>query len=335
MRLTQMTIFAGLLLCNTIAAGAESPQANVTPRQGREPSPAVINPAIRSPFRETVSLNGTWDFCTDPKLQGESAGWYLPGKVLPSARLLQVPGCWEAQGVGEPGLSSANNKLVYEPTNVKLRAAYTGAAWYKKAMVIPASWAGKQIWLKLGGVNAQGWIWVNGTFVAHDWAYCGTWKYNVTNLVAPGGKATIAVLVRNDVASRRGESNCVRMYGGLLRGVELEATPAVFIDNAFVEPLFDQKKARLHVTLRNSTSAVPNDAIYAASQRCHRRRQSFRRRGNRSRIGGRRCNDRVDHGRESGSLPTVVAREPFSLQSRIGAEAGRESRSMAGSSVSA
>jgi hypothetical protein len=199
-----------------------------------------------------------WDFCTDPKLQGESAGWYLPGKVLPSARLLQVPGCWEAQGVGEPGLSSANNKLVYEPTNVKLRAAYTGAGWYKRDMAIPPTWVGKQIWLKLGGVNAQGWIWVNGTFVAHDWAYCGTWKYNVTNLVATGEKATIAVLVRNDVASRRGESNCARMCGGLVRGVELEATPAVSVDNAFVEPLFDQKKARLHVTLRNSTSAVPN-----------------------------------------------------------------------------
>jgi len=241
-----------------MAASAESPKVNGTPRQGREPSPAVVNPALRSPFRETVSLNGTWDFCTDPELQGESAGWYLPGKVLPSARPLQVPGCWEAQGVGEPGLSSANNKLVYEPTNVKLRAAYTGAAWYKKDVAIPTHWAGRQIWLKVGGVNAQGWIWLNGTFVAHDWAYCGTWKYNVTDLVAAGGKATIAVLVRNDVASRRGESNCVRVYGGLARGVELEATPAVFIDNAFVEPLFDQQKARLYVTLRNATSAVPN-----------------------------------------------------------------------------
>ena len=112
-------------------------------------------------------------------------------------------------------------------------------------------------------MNSQGWVWVNGTFVAHDWAYCGTWKYDVTDLVVPGEKATIAVLARNDVASRRGESNCVRMYGGLLRGVELEATPAVSIDNALVEPLFDQKKARLHVTLRKATSAAPNELLYA------------------------------------------------------------------------
>ena len=56
---------------------------NQKPRwQGREPSPAVVNPALRSPLRETLSLNGAWDFCTDPKLQGEAAGWHLPGKVL-------------------------------------------------------------------------------------------------------------------------------------------------------------------------------------------------------------------------------------------------------------
>lgn len=125
MRLTRMTILAGMLLCSAVAAGAEPPKATLTPRQGREPSPAVVHPALRSPLRQTVSLNGTWDFCTDPKLQGEAAGWQLPGKGLPSARRLQVPGCWEAQGVGEPGLSSANNTLVYEPTNVKLHAAYT------------------------------------------------------------------------------------------------------------------------------------------------------------------------------------------------------------------
>ena len=251
-------VSAWCIISSSNLPAAEPPATRVAPRQGREPSPAVVNPAVRSPYRATLSLNGAWDFCVDPKLEGEASGWPLPGKVLPSARPIQVPGCWEAQGIGEPAVSNGDNKLVFEPVNVKLRAAYTGAAWYKKEVAIPTEWAGQQIWIKLGGVNAQGWVWVNGTFVAHDWAYCGTWKYNVTDLVAPGGKATVAVLVRNDVASRRGESNCVRVYGGLFRGIEFEATPAVSIDNAFVAPLLDEKKARLHVTLRNTTSAVPN-----------------------------------------------------------------------------
>jgi len=224
----------------------------------REAVPALVNPVVRSGLRAPLDLNGEWDFAMDPKLAGETEGWYRPQTDLPSPRKITVPGCWEAQGVGEPGLSHAQKaKLAYEPANIQLRSTYTGAAWYKKRVTVPSDWKGKQIWLKLGGVNCQGWIWVNGTYIAHNWAYCGTWKYNITDLVAPGGDATVAVLVRNDVPSRRGESNCVRAYGGITRGVELEATPAASIDNAFAEPLFDQKKVRFHVLLRNTTGSAP------------------------------------------------------------------------------
>lgn len=251
-----------LLLCLAIGATPRAWMPAQSPAQderkaGREATPAVVNPPMRSALRDTIALDGSWDFAIDPKLQGEAEKWYVPGTALPASRKIAVPGCWEAQGVGAPGLSSADTRLVYEPVNVKLRAAYRGAAWYKRQFTVPADWSGKQIWLKIGGVNSQGWFWVNGRYVGHDLSYCGTWKYNITDLVAPGGKATIAALVRNDVPSRRGESNCVRMYGGLFRSVEIEATPAVLIDNVYAEPRFADRAVRLHITLRNTTGAVP------------------------------------------------------------------------------
>jgi hypothetical protein len=229
-------------------------------KAGREAVPAVVNPVRRSNLRATLDLNGEWEFATDAKVVGESEGWYSAGVPLPFPRKILVPGCWEAQGVGDPGLSHAQDeRLSYEAANVQLRSAYTGAAWYKKNLPVPSAWAGKQIWLKLGGVNCQGWVWVNGVYIAHSWAYCGTWKYDITDLVAPGGEVTVAVLVRNDMPSRRGESNSVRAYGGLYRGVELEATSSVSIDNAFAEPLFDQAKVRFHIALRIATEVVPAD----------------------------------------------------------------------------
>lgn len=241
------------------AHGAMLTSTRATPMEGREATPAVVNPAIRSPLRPTLNLDGAWNFATDPKFEGEAEGWYQPAKALPLPRKIQVPGCWEAQGVGEPGLSQAGPKIVFEPVNVKMQATYTGAAWYKKEVAVPTDWAGKQVWLKIGGVNSQGWFWVNGTFLGRVWAYCGTYKYNITDLVHPGQPVTMAVLVRNDVPSRRGESNCVRTYGGLCRSVELDATPGILIENAFVEPLLDQSKARVHVTLRNTTGHAPGD----------------------------------------------------------------------------
>ncbi len=246
-----IVILVAILVAPSWLAGEE--------KKDREATAAVVHAVVRSELRPTLSLDGAWEFCTDPKLEGESQAWFQPGKPLPNARQLQVPGCWEAQGIGEPALSQAGNKLVYEPVNVKLKHAYTGAAWYKKEFVVPQNWAGKQIWLKIGGINSQGWFWLNGRYVGRDSSYCGARKYNVTDLVTPGQKATMAVLARNDVPSRRGESNCVRMYGGVFRSVELEATSAVAIDNAYVEPLFDQKKARVHVTLRNTASVVSGD----------------------------------------------------------------------------
>ena len=236
--------------------------AAAEPRVEREAIPALVNPACRSDLRATLDLNGEWDFALDPQLAGEADGWYRVGKQLPSSRKITVPGCWEAQGVGEPGMSHPDGaKLAHEPVNIRLRSAYTGAAWYQKRVTVPADWHDKQVWLKLGGINCQGWVWVNGTYVTHNWAYCGTWRYNITDLIAAGKAVTVTVLARNDVPSRRGESNCERAYGGITRGVEIEATPAIAIDNAFIEPLFDKKQARVHVTLRNTTGTAPVEPL--------------------------------------------------------------------------
>jgi hypothetical protein len=258
--LNAIAILSLFIASEAVFAASAGAEAANSEKRGREATPAVVHPAIRSALRPMMSLDGDWDFCADRKLEGESAGWFKPGMPLPERRTIHVPGCWEAQGVGEPGLSNANNKFIYEPVNVKLKHAYTGAGWYKKDFTVPADWAGRQVWLKIGGVNAQGWIWFNGVFLGHDWTYCGTWKYNVTDLVKPGQKATLAVLARNDVPGRRGESNSLRMYGGLSRSVELDATPDVSIDNVYPEHLLDQKKVRLHATIRNVAGTAPTES---------------------------------------------------------------------------
>jgi len=236
-------------------------QSLANERDERKAIPGVVNPAIRSEMQQFISLDGVWDFATDPHLIGENEKWYLPDKILPDKRQILVPGCWEAQGVGKEGLSHGldySKSRVYEPVIVKLRNAYTGPGWYKKKIMIPDGWEGKQVWLKIGAVNAQGWIWVNGNYVAHNYVYCANYKYNVTDLVVPGQETDITVLVRNDVNSRRGESQCIRVYGGLTRSVELEVTEDVLIDDAYVIGMLDQKQSQVVVTLRNTSAKAMN-----------------------------------------------------------------------------
>ena len=241
MRMQPMLVAMILLGCLRPGAQAQG--------EGREGSPAVVNPVAASPLRQAISLDGTWDFATDPQKIGEAQHWFDPGTALPGKQSIQVPGCWEAQGIGGPGLSTT---VTPERSVRPLKGSYVGAAWYRKAVTIPLNWGDKRVWLKVGGVNAQGWFWVNGQFVARLSSYCGTYKYDVTDLVKPGETATVAALVRNDVPSFKGLFGWIHRFGGIYRSVELEATPARLVDYAYVDGIYDEKKASVHVRLRST-----------------------------------------------------------------------------------
>ncbi len=233
----------------------------------REATPAVVNPVILSPHRQTLGLDGTWDFAADPFAIGVDQGWYRPDVALPNSVSLQVPGCWEAQGIGDPG---SNVSILPNYSVGRMRHVYMGVAWYRKNVVVPADWAGNQVWLKIGGVQAQGWFWVNGSLVAHasDKHYCGIYKYNITDLVQPGRPATITAMVRNDVDGVRGNSFMwYHRYGGLIRSVELDATPDDSIDYAWVDSLFDAKSARVTVRMRSMATAEREPAHYQLAVR--------------------------------------------------------------------
>ena len=247
--------FSAILLCVMAAlmGALDFGVAGVAAAEIREATPAVVNPPIRWKGSKWLSLDGTWQFAKDPKLIGERQGWYKADVELPEAMEIQVPAAWETQGIAPPGMSHTDdNRLVWEPVPRMLRSKYLGAGWYKRTVTLPKDWSGKQIWLKVGGINSQGWLYVNGTFVSQNWAYCGTYKYKVTDLMKPGKDNVIAVLVRNDLPSRRGESNNVAQYGGIFRSIELEATENALIEDVCVTPQLAENTARVRVTLRNA-----------------------------------------------------------------------------------
>ena len=60
---------------------------------------ALIQPAVARP---SMPLDGRWEFRFTPDETGEQQGWYKAGTEFPLR--LQVPGCWDAQGVGDTTL---------------------------------------------------------------------------------------------------------------------------------------------------------------------------------------------------------------------------------------
>ena len=239
-----------------MASAADAPGA----WKQRPASLAVVNPPVRSKWQEVISMRGKWDFATDPNGEGRDAGWMQPGAVWPGQREIEVPGCWEAQGVGEPGTSRIWG-ITRDANPYPLRHIYMGAAWYRRSVAIPEAWAGKRIWLKVGGVRAQGWFWVNGHPVAQVENYCAVNKYDVTDLVVPGKEASVVAVVRNNLPSRMGQVSALHRWGGLYRDVELEATPATWIDDCRVESAFDRKSAIVHVAVRTADKELPKPLV--------------------------------------------------------------------------
>ena len=213
--------------------------------------PAVVNPVAVSPLQQVISLRGKWDFVTDPGLygrhrMGKGPGWNEPD--WRGVRSIEVPGCWEAQGVGEAGMSQTWD-LPFDRIPRPLNHVYMGTVRYRRSVDIPKDWRGKRIWLKVGGVRTEAWFWVNKQRVAHLNTYCGSYKYDITDLVRPGESAEIVATVRNDTPSRKGCKAAFHRFGGFYRDIELEATPVTWIDDVWVRSDISKPSALVNVSV--------------------------------------------------------------------------------------
>ncbi|MCX6929621.1 MAG: hypothetical protein NT154_41365, partial [Verrucomicrobia bacterium] len=252
-----LSLISGL---GSIAAQAEEETGwlqGVDTWGGRQALPAVVNPVVRSPLQSVLSLRGEWEFVTRDVAPLRHPGWnafYV--KPWSGARTIQVPACWEAQGVGTSGMGDSWD-CKWDHCAKPLRWLYKGDAWYRKRVTIPEGWRNHRIWLKVGGVRSQGWFWVNQTPVAWVDNYCGTYKYDITDLVRAGQEAVIVAEVNNVLPSRKGLFSSTHRFGGLYRDVELEATPDTRIDYAWVRGDFDQQAAEVHATIAYGDAVCP------------------------------------------------------------------------------
>ena len=231
---------------------------------GRKPHLAVVNPVVGQDPVNVLSLCGEWDFTTFvregrsevPLRNGIWGKFY--SREWKHARKINVPGCWEAQGVGEPGKSICWDPF-WDENSKDIRHLFMGAGWYRRTVTIPVGWKDKRVWIKLGGVKSVGYVWVNERQVALVDTYCGTEKYEITDLVEPGKPATIVIQADNRCPSRKGLMSAMHRWGGVYRAVELEATPKTFIDDAWVRGNFDEKAAEVNVEVNCSDCSDCSD----------------------------------------------------------------------------
>jgi hypothetical protein len=212
----------------------------------------AIAGAQSSPVRKTVSLDGVWQFQTDPSRVGEAAGWSDGSHAF--SKSLRVPGVWQAQGVGEP--------------RSFLRNDYVGLGWYRRDLVIPADWRGKAITMRFGGASRLTKVFVNRHLAgAHD-GFSTPFQFDVTDFVRPGVTNHFVIAVDTDwprskpvVVNGRDISKPVGFlvyaanWGGLYGSVELVAHSDPYIEDAWVLPEITPGVAHVHVRVRSRKAA--------------------------------------------------------------------------------
>ncbi|GAF91633.1 unnamed protein product, partial [marine sediment metagenome] len=157
---------------------------------------------------------------------------------------ISVPGAWIVQGFGED--------------TPKLRNSYHGVAWYKKEAAIPEDWNGKRLFVFFDGVYRSAHVWVNGNDLGEHIGYSSGFEYEISDLVASGSSALIAVRVE----SRRnaeidGLVGCFDMIdtdliprersddgvlGGIWGHVKLESRRDGWLENIFVQTNISTKE---------------------------------------------------------------------------------------------
>ena len=125
------------------------------------------------------------------------------------------------------------------------------AAWYRKALDIPASDAGESIFLDVDGAMSYAMVWINGN-LAGGWPFgYASWRVDLTPYIVPGGENQLAIRLDNPPQSSRWYPG-----GGIYRNVWLTRTHPVHITQwgifiATPEVTSESATIRMSITIDN------------------------------------------------------------------------------------
>jgi hypothetical protein len=95
-----------------------------------------------------------------------------------------------------------------------------GEAWYRKSVDIPAECKANASGSISAACARRAGSGVNGKTVAWVDNYCGTYKYDVTDLVQPRTQAVVVAAVNNAIPSRKGRWSARTVSADSIRDVE-------------------------------------------------------------------------------------------------------------------
>ncbi|KAF6818847.1 beta-glucuronidase precursor [Colletotrichum plurivorum] len=129
-------------------------------------------------IRELVSLDGVWNFASEPSTQPDPKAW---GHDISSR--LQVP------------VPASYNDIFLDS---KIRD-HVGWVYYQRQVIVPQAWSGRQCFLRFDAATHRGRVYVNEKFVTEHIGGYTPFEADITNVVLPGEQFRLTVAVSNEL----------------------------------------------------------------------------------------------------------------------------------------
>ena len=187
-----------------------------------------------------MTLNGIWKFNWVKNADARPTDFYRTDYNDKGWGQMKVPDVWEMNGYGDPiyvnvgyaWRSQYKNNPPYVPIeNNHVRS-------YRKEIIIPAEWSGKEIFAHFGSVTSNMYLWVNGKYVGYSEDSKLEAEFNLTKYLKPG-KNLIAFQVFRWCDGTYLEDQDFFRYSGVGRNCYLYSRNKKYIQDIRVTPDLD------------------------------------------------------------------------------------------------
>lgn len=209
-------------------------------------------------------LCGNWRFLFVKAVGQEPENYYMPEYDDSGFNKIAVPSNWQLEGdYDEPIYSNYNYPYALESRPFhKLPAvnlSKTSAGIYRLAFNYTKPRGEKSIILKFEGIQAAGYIYLNGKFVGYTEDSFGISEFDITEHIHTGKNLLAVKVLRYCTGSYLEDQDMWRM-SGIIRPVSIYAVPKSGIANFFARCDFD--KEFVNATFRlNATTDCPDEGL--------------------------------------------------------------------------
>ena len=226
---------------------------------------------------DEINLAGNWHFEIDRNDKGVAEKWYsrnlsdvikLPGSMAEFLKgdEITLKTKWTGSIYDSSFYFIPRLEKYRQPGNIHIpfwltpAKHYVGAAWYQKEVNIPKNWKGKRIILHLERTHIETRVWINDKEIGLQNSLVAPHVYDLSPYLTTG-KNRISIRIDNRIKeinvgpdSHSITDHTQGNWNGIIGKIALEAISPVYIDDVQIYPDVKNRKARVKITVNNSTS---------------------------------------------------------------------------------